>query len=538
MKVFLLGIDGMTFSILHPYMQAGTMPHFQKMIREGAAGVLRSTIPFVTGPGWTSMSTGKNPDKHGLFNFTKRQGYDTSITTKASHHDAEPVWNILGRHDKRLIIANVPFTFPPDAVNGIMISGFMTPSEDTDFVYPPSRKQEIFRLAPSYRIDVDSGRHILVGDKEALLREVVQMTEDSGTVIRHLMETDPWDLFFSVFVGSDRLQHAYWDEVMSMDPSCVAYYQLLDRILGEILGALDEDTVLMVVSDHGFGYAQKSFYINTFFERAGFLKLRGGKSEGKRTTGSPPAGRLLMNTANRLGLMRLKDHIPAFVRNRLKRLLPDSGFSSKNIDWASTKAFSILGYGMVSLNLEGREPEGCVSEQEYDRVCQEISEALLAHIDPDTGDPVVETVHKGRELYSPPEGVDVPDLVVEMKEGYAIKEEMAGHVLSDHMLGNLRIYGDHRREGVVIAWGKPILKGEVSADIVDIMPTVLHLLGVPVPEDLDGRVLETIIDKAFLEANPIRFSEGRGGGPKQREELSKEEEEKLAEHLKNLGYLD
>ena len=538
MKVFILGLDGMTLRIVEPYVKANLLPNFKKLMDGGSYGVLRSTIPSITGPGWVSLATGKNPGKHGIYEFRKRQGYKTSLITKSTSPYAEPVWSILSRNGARVIVANVPFTYPPDEVNGIMISGLMTPGPNTDFVFPKKFKEIIFKLIPDYQIDIDQELLLHSKDTDLLLKEVVRVTEQKRKLMNYLLQNERWDLFFMTFTGSDRIQHFLWDQIVSMAPECVRFYRLLDEVLGCVLQNMDDDTVLFIASDHGFMQAGKSLYINNFLRDSGFLQVHTVSKIKDILTHVNISTSAIRWVVKRMGLLSLKALLPPSFLNYIRKFLPARGVKENEIDWKNTRAFSLLIHGIVSINLNGREPDGIVKTQEYDQICDTISQKLLQLKDPDTNRNVVSAVFRGDQIYSPWYDDDSPDLLVVPNEGYSINESLGGNILGENRIANRYKTGDHDEKGLFFAYGNVIKNKQTDADIYDIMPTILYLMGKPVPEDVDGHVLKAIINDDFIERNEVRFEKTAVRQCSRAEALNKEETENMERQLRSLGYLD
>ncbi len=526
----------MNLGILKPYVKKGIMPNFSKIMNNGSCGNLYSTIPPVTGPAWTSMVTGKNPGKHGIFEFRTREGYKTKVITKSVSAGAEPLWNILSRNGKKVIVVNVPFTYPPDEVNGIMISGMMTPGIDKDFVFPRSYRKKLFKLIPDYRLDIDVDDYMHSNDKNALMKQILKVTRDVRRLMDHLLEEDSWDFFFTAFTGPDRLQHFMWDDVVSMHADCVEYFRLLDEILGDILAGIDDDVAVFISSDHGFTAINKFFSINRYFEETGLLKARGNRKPGASHEVSG-LGKLVGASLNLARSLNVKKYLPVFMLKFIRKYVHRPEMVENEIDWKQTKVFSIFAYGIVFLNLKGREPEGIVAEQEYGNVCALVEKELLGICDPETGKHVVKKVYRGKEIYSPDHSNDRPDLVVVMEAGYLIYTGLERDVFCANTLRGREIKADHHRNGIFMAYGKFINSKRTDADICDVMPTILYLMGLAIPEDVDGRILTEIVDGEFLARNKSRFEKAKQQGRNDGNSLGDKEMEELQKQLKNLGYL-
>ncbi len=540
MNVFLLGLDGMTLNVVEPYIKAGLLPNFKKVLNEGSYGILRSTIPPISGPAWMSMTTGKNPGKHGLFEFRKKIGYKTEIVTKNTSPYAEPIWKILSRNNKRVSVINVPFTYPPDKINGFMISGLMTPGEKTEFTYPKTIKDELFKLIPDYRLDIKI-RTLYSKDKEKCFEEIFKHTKDVRKLMDHYLMDKSWDLSFVVYVGPDRLQHLLWDEVISMAPKSVHYHQFLDDILGDILSGLDDDTVLFVVSDHGFSAVKKVFYITTFLNRIGMLDVRERKGISKLIDKINFPSKFKDQLIGLIASILVPIVVPSkaeksrspWLLNRILKILQG------DTNWNKTKLFVTLGHGIIYVNFKGRESLGIVEKEDFDKLYKQAEQKLLELKDPDTGENVVQAVLRGSEIYSPEYSNDgMPDLVVVMEDGYSIHTAMGRDVLSKKSLIRSRqVTSEHHKDGLFMAFGKNIEKKRLNADIYDIAPTILYLLGLSIPEDVDGRVLTEIINHDFVEKNEIRFEKTKESSSSEKIALDEKEKKEIEKHLKNLGYL-
>ena len=276
MRVIVIGLDGATFDLILPWVKEGHLPTFKKLMENGSWGELESTMPPLTGPAWSSFMTGKNPGKHGIFDFMCRdpKGYDW-ITINATQRKGPSFWRLLSDRGKRVIIFNVPVTYPPEEVNGVMISGYLTPPKAKDFVFPPALKKDL-----EGQIGLDStffpGATYSVGREEKFIQAVDEMTDRTIRVMDFLMGRFPWDCFVGVFQTPDLLQHCLWKDLGHpvFGKAFLDQYQKIDRYLGTLLPSLDDRTLLMIMSDHGFGDLKKQIFLNTWLLSKGFLKLK------------------------------------------------------------------------------------------------------------------------------------------------------------------------------------------------------------------------------------------------------------------------
>ena len=539
MRIFLLGLDGMTLRVLEPYVKANLLPNFKKIMEEGACGILRSTIPPITAPAWISLATGKTPGKHHVFEFRKRKGYETTLIAKNTSSAAEPIWSTISRYGKTVKVINVPLTYPPDKVNGIMVSGMMTPNTKTEFTFPKEIKREILKLLPDYRIDIETREFLASGNRDLLIKEVFKITEDRRILMDYFLGSEPCELFFVVFVGPDRIQHFMWDEVQAMNPACVRYYSLLDDILGDILKRMDDNSALFVVSDHGFDATSKTFGINKFLEERGLLHVQTNKNSNQKPVKNhfEKVVLSLFKFIARAKMLHLKKHLPPAFLIFLKNMFWSIISGKNNIDWSKSKAFSFLLY-CVSLNLKDRDPLGCVESQDYNELCEIIKKELLEAKDPETGQHIIKNVYRSDQLYPTQHKTDNrPDIIFLPNSGYSINTDIKLEgVFTDANLGTVKEPGSHDMDGLFLGYGNIIKNTKINADIYDIMPTILYLLGLAIPDDVDGRVLTEVIKPVFTEKNKIRFEKSKSNESSQAQML-KEEAEELERHLKGLGYL-
>lgn len=539
-RVLVIGLDAATFDLIEPWMAEGLLPNFHRLVTEGAWGRLESTIPPVTAVAWNAFATGKNAGKHGVFDFVRRQagGYRIRVVDGRSRK-AMPFWRLLDRNGLRAGVINVPMTYPPDQLeHGFLVSGFDAPGLDSDFAHPPHLK-ELLRQH-EYVI------HPTHTNLEDWRRSLFEVFENQKQVFWELYHTQPWDVLTMVFMQLDVAQHLFWRQMEMEDPRegdvIGRLYQEADGLLGEVLGALDDDTTLMVVSDHGAGPLKKAVSINRWLFQQGYLTLR------KQGEFKGPFNRALLKSLTWLNM-----HLSGWIKTSLKARLAwmrdgiESYLVTTQVDWAKTRAFAIGEYGGITVNLQGRERKGIVPYEEYDHLRDEIGAKLLDLRDPDTGKRVIERVYRREEVYSGPYVEQAPDLVLDWDYAYDCRERV-GPVHRD-VFENEAIYipfadyrktGVHRRHGIFLMYGSPAKPGCVEgARLIDVAPTLFHLLGVPVPDDMDGRVLTCALQPDWLARHPVAYQtvepdidEGRVC------DYSAGERVELKERLRALGYLD
>jgi predicted AlkP superfamily phosphohydrolase/phosphomutase len=573
MRVLVIGLDGVTFDLLGPWMEAGELPHLQRLMHQGASGKLRSTLPPISSSSWSSFATGVNPGKHGLVDFIapsyegdpSDDSYKVSMVNATSRR-TRALWNWLNDAGYQVGLMGIPTTYPPEPVDGFMISGFLAPGPDSDWAYPAELKQELvgalgeFQLSPNERY---RSTHRL----DRFLQDLTASVENRTQAALYLMRNKPWDLFTVVYWDTDMVQHETWRlldpthprhdpaEAATYREQILDFHRKVDADVGRLLAEIDSgspeqaDTLVIVMSDHGFGPVHSFFLTNNWLARLGLLKFkRGPQTTFKRLLfrlGYTPLR--MFRVAKALGLGRLRKQ----VRFQQKAGLLNRLFLSfDDVDWSRTQAFSIGSFGQVYINLVGAHPQGIVQPgSEYEELREKLAREALALRDPYSGKSLVEQVYRREEIYSGPYAARTPDLIVQsrgweyMAFGHA---DFGSNKLVEPITG---LSGHHRLDGVVILAGagvKPDTQLE-NASILDLTPTILHAMGVAVPRELDGRVLSEAFDDSSPAARPIVYS-NRGdpganiykdgtdaGGPSARD-FSDEEMKEVQEKLRGWGY--
>jgi predicted AlkP superfamily phosphohydrolase/phosphomutase len=550
-RVFIVGLDGATFDLLKPWIEAGHLPTLEKIAREGCTGRMTTTVPPVTAPAWTSFMTGKNPGKHGLYDFRKRtQGSYDLVPVSSADRDGRAIWDVIGQAGRQVIVVNVPMTYPPQPVNGLMITGMLTPRGRENFTHPLGLRKEL-----EGRI----GRYIIFpeevyakGQVDGFLESLYQAAAKRLEAVRYLMQEYPWDFFMVVFTETDIIQHGLWSCMDADHPrydsaeghlygdAILKFYQWMDQALAEIVAELDNNTLLMIMSDHGAGPLHSFMYVNNLLADLGLLQFK-----------KQPLARLKrllfklgMTPRNVYGLL-LKMGLGRLRRSLDKRrggysLLKKLFLSFSDVDWSRTEAYSVGPIGQIYVNLKGREPQGIVHPGgEYERVRTRISNALEALSNPRSGESLVDHIYKKEELYWGKHLDDAPDIVFLPRrlETVALGDfEFPSNCLIEPAYG---ISAHHRMEGILLLSGKDIRRGVElhEAEITDLAPTILYALDIPVPDDMDGNVLRQAFDESSLNIRPVRYSDSSSGTLHPVSEYTEEDEEEIVERLRGLGYL-
>jgi predicted AlkP superfamily phosphohydrolase/phosphomutase len=545
-------------------------------MREGAYGDLCTVIPPMTAPAWTSFMTGVNPGQHGIIDFVQRRAGSYAVApVNGSHRRARSLWDIAGAAGRQVGAINVPLTYPPQPVNGFMVSGMLTPFEadalatrasretrgpgttrapkTAGYTYPPELAGELDRAVGGYRIHMKPS--YARGNIGEFLDDLEVLTGKQVAATRHLMRGYPWDLLAVVYRGPDGVQHA---ACHATDPAHPLYtpqhaerygraildvYRQVDGHLAGLMELLDKDTTLVLMSDHGYGPLHEFIYVNNWLMRWGLMRVRRAPFSRLRwlafRLGLSPVE--VYDVLLRLGLGSLKG---AVTKGKNRGLLASFFLSFADVDWSRTTAYAVGNGGQIFVNLRGREPQGIVEPgAEYERVVAQIVDRLREMADPRTGERIELDIYRRDELYAGAHVDLMPDVVF-------LPRDLRRMPFGEYEFGSNKlvgpswsISGTHRMNGVVMFWGPGVRPGQElhGARIIDLAPTILSLLDVEIPGHMDGRVL----DRAFQTgALAPRWGAAEGGGvdgervqPGARVQLSEEEQAEISDRLRGLGYV-
>ncbi len=432
-RVVLIGWDGASWPVLQKYVSLDKLPTLKKLLLGGVAGDLKSTVPFHSGPAWMSIVTGVNPGKHNIFHFCRSKGYDMQLAN-GSFRRSMPIWDIISQAGMKVAVVNIPMTYPPTKVNGVMVSGMDTPSDRSRFTYPDSLRDELTRTG--YRITWGSKNFNKGKGEEEFVAKILEMSRKRGGFVVSLLQNLKPDFLVVNFASPDRIQHFFWHTigVAGADRVC-EIYQELDSILSDILESIDESTTIFVVSDHGFGPLYKTVAIGKWLRDEGLLKLRSRIPKYLL--------RRLGTTIERIGggggLAWASKWVP-----QLKRNLETAKIDAWSPDWSKTRAWFPPTTGGVKINLRGREPRGIVNQGgEYEELCDHVSRKLENLRDPDNGKKVIEKVHRREGIYSGSYTANAPDLIIQPARGYAVgktgRETLMSPSRKRPQTGNIRI---------------------------------------------------------------------------------------------------
>ena len=551
-RALIVGLDGATFDVIDPLLGRGRMPTLAGLIARGSRARLATTVPPVSAPAWVTFLTGKHPGKHGVFNFQnldarRYSGFSETLVNSSFFRGATLLDHLSRVRETRTLAYRIPMTFPPWEIrNGVVVSGPPVPDRRKAYATPASFAAELGTVSPFGHDELNAaqkGRDVAAID--ACNRFELDLLEK--TTARSLAAGTELVITFTGIL--DGLHHNFWythdpgsplhepDAAPALRTIVERWYERVDEMLGRLLAPLDASFPVMVISDHGGGPAPtRHVNLNAVLRAHGYLAAAGG---GRAQVAS--GVRRLVDRARQQvpGRMWLKRNLPARVQRRLRGLRN----ATAAVAWDRTRAYAIPIFYPITgiwLNVAGRQARGTVAAgAEYERLRDELVQVLRAVTHPETGVPLVVGVWRREELYHGPHAEDAPDLVVRTAPGYHGGFDVE-QVVTDVPLATLRaVNGSHTEEGIFVAAGGPF-RHEVELDapnLVDVLPTALHLVGAPLPDDLDGRVLVEALDPAFVAANPVQLVAAGDGGDG-RVTLSQDDEQEMRKFLQGLGYVE
>jgi predicted AlkP superfamily phosphohydrolase/phosphomutase len=523
-RVLLIGIDGAEPTLVRQWINDGSLPNLGRLAERGSFLPCQSTIPPATFPAWTTCVTGVNPGKHGVFDFTEMAPGKYALRfVNATYRRAPALWNVLSSAGKRVCVLGVPGTYPPEKINGVMVSGFDSPvctAVDASFVQPPSEYELVkdWRFADFQEADIGEGWH------EMAFNQLMSGIDAKERIALSLLKREPWDFFMIVFGESDTVAHHFWPyhdpnsprHMPGMHDAIRQIYARIDRAIGQLIAAAGEDRVVMIVSDHGFGGAGTGvIHINNWLAERGHLHFAASRD----------------SLAKRLAMR----FVPPSWQGRIFRAL--SGLAARaegqsrfgGIDWNKTIAWSeeLNYFPSIRLNVRGREPHGQIDPSEYTAVCRKLCDELESW-------EVIQRAMPRDDIYDGPFVSNAPDIVLQLalEDGYSHSclRSRGGpafrRISRTEFVGGKGkgMSGNHRAAGTLII-SEPVFCG--AASLQDVAPTVLSLLSIPAAS-MDGT---SLVSGARTSASVV----ARAGAVTA---YSPDQEREIESRLRKLGYFE
>jgi predicted AlkP superfamily phosphohydrolase/phosphomutase len=534
-RTLLIGLDGATFDVLDPLMQSGAMPFLKSFFAQGVRADLRTIVPALTPPAWTSLVTGRTPGQHGVFDFFRMESEESRHIRFFTSHDVqcETIWSLASANGLRVTSLNFPAMFPPPRICGNVVPGWV-PWKQLRLACWPQDLFDRLKTIPGFNprelaMDIKLEEKATEGSsnyEEYLpwIQMHIRREQNWFEIFRHLTTEDPSELTAVLFDGVDKLQHLCWRFIRPEDATplqedwevqirdlCIEYFRSLDQILERMCATVGPETTVLVASDHGFGPTYKVFHVNAWLEQHGYLAW----SDAARS--QTPNGALL-------GVGQVARH-------------------TWMLDWTKTQAYAATPTAngiFIPVNRDGQ--SAGVSPSEYFSFRERLIADLRAFRDPETGEQVVKEIWTREECFAGPQGNVAPDLTLVFGDG-----GLVGILPSPHTISRRPITGGaHRPVGIFGAQGPGILSGALAKEmsILDVAPIVLHSLGLPVLEEMQGRVPTDLYEAALLKSRPVtRVGAAKVVTEKAADDalapvMSREDEQAVLERLRELGYIE
>lgn len=534
MNTFIFGLDGADPELVNKWIDQGDLPNLKKIRDSGLSGKLKSTFPPITGPAWTTFQTGVNPGKHGVFNWLDlRKTYSGKAISRNSIKTTT-IWNLISKAGGKVGLVSLPLTYPPEPVNGFIVPGFLAPEWEPNKSYPDQVTKDLSENFPEFNFMPPYFKSTSTPKKwvEKLKRTVKVRGKAARFLYKHYLQ-DNEAIFMVHFYSTDVVQHKLWGFKESGWNPILEVFKEVDKQIGKLMELSSEKSTKIAMSDHGFGPVDTMFNVNNWLHEKGFLKFKSNASSylkkklfdfGFTQEKLKPLGDRLFSFAKKLNFIENFTTDP-LTDNKLKTLF----LSHKNVDWQSTKAYSRSDIGHIRINQKEREPQGVVDKKSYKRIRKELISNLENVKLPGTDKKLLSWVKPKEDVYKGPFLKHAPNILFNPLPNKATGYGAVMFTSPNTFEVNSSFDpGHHRQNGILIASGPTVTTGKEDAEIKDIAPTILNLAGYPIPEQLDGTIIEKIAPGKPKYFQPKNFY---------KREKQINESNGTREKLENLGYL-
>jgi predicted AlkP superfamily phosphohydrolase/phosphomutase len=486
-KVLVIGLDGGTWDLIMPWIKQDKLPNFKKLVNSGTWGELTSTIPPYTVPAWNTLTSGKSPGKLGISGLIQKVPgeYDFKPFFFIVKDKRNNIWDILGSLGKRVVVANIPSTNQAWKVNGFMVAGSFMSVRPGKWSYPRDLKEQMKKDIGFY--DIQTIGEIKLVDKYA--EYLYKLIDRESRMFQYLLTVQPWDFGFIVFEAPDRIQHKSYDN----KDFIYEIYKRIDKELVKILKVAGDDTIVIFVSDHGFGPSEYAFNVNEWLIREDLLKFKKG-GKGSQSRFRKLTSRMIYEGGMKNFLSKIVSKLPKSWQTKLVHSVVPQELDESKVDWARTYAFCKPACGEIYLNVKGREAEGIIkSGKEYEKVRSGIIKNLKEIKNPNTGKRLDPQIYKQEEVFGENAFDGAPDLVIVPDDNIPTVNARIG---TGKIFSKTSLPGEHRINGMFLATGPGVKKDfKFNAKIKNIAPTILHIYNVPIPKDMDGTVIYDIFEE-------------------------------------------
>lgn len=450
MRVLFIGLDGATWNLLKPWIKEGKLPVFRTLMENGCFGILRSVIPPLTAATWTTIATGKNPGKTGMFDFIDRYG---NITT-SNNIRAERIWNILSKYGYKSCVINYPFTYPLDKINGCVVADFMTPPNRRDVVYPKSYRKFLKKVRYKLGIEYEKTklnikeRKKRAEEKKLLLSSIYDVVEKRFELAKELVKVERWDLFILIIKESDEMQHFFWNSKKIL----LEFFQMIDQNIGNLLNEFKRyqgEFVTFLISDHGFGpTSKKSFNLYPIMKKLG------------------------VDIPITLRLGEIMD-IPFF--SKVAKLILTNLFI-RDIFMSEYNKFGVRAFGIYL----------------KDKSIAKKLVSILSSFRDKNGKKIFKVVKLAEDYYSGPYVSEGPDIIYITDPEYRVVFVPSKMIIKESYTV---LPGDHMShlDGIFVISGNNVQRNLTTLNATDIAPMILNIFNIPIPKDMDGKLYEILI---------------------------------------------
>lgn len=517
-KVLAIALDAAEPALIEKWMDEGYLKNLAALKTKGAYGRLNSSADWLVGSTWPTFYTSALPNTHGFYHYLQ---WDSSVMDydrpNPNWISATPFWRQLGSQAK-VIAVDIPLAPPPTPFNGVEISGWAAHDRIYPVAsYPPKEIKAIIKKIGKPLINDEIGGLQDIAELLKLKQELIEANEKETDLIMSLLKTEEWNLFLCCFASTHRGGHKFWDhtydqkqsyfidhltnvkgdysikQAADFKKSLKEIYKSCDESIGRIIKSLSEDVTIIVFSLHGMGV--NTSLADKMLPQMLSKILRQEKDDAKQNAGY---------------ISKIRNLIPLKLRSKMRSLLPTrlqdkmtSYWRMGKMNWAETKAFSMVAdlQGYIRINLKAREREGIIEQKDYDELCDQIIEGIKTFVDVNTRESIVESIIKTRDLFPQAEGFNkLPDIIVKWKFKPAVSYSKIISPLYGEVdwpspgLNSDGRSGNHRSQGFLLASGRTVRNVTFPRKhIIDIAPTILDILGIPVPDSFKGETIKEII---------------------------------------------
>lgn len=508
-KLVVIGLDGSSWDLVQPLVDAGRLPNIKAMIAGGVHSTMLSTNPAHSAPAWTTFATGVEPTVHGCLDFlTVNTNIDDLTLIDSTKIPQETIYEMMVRYGRTPLLINLPNTFPPRLKNNITITSLMTRGPQCIFPqelakkYPELRR---YRLNPNPKLRLND-------NFEPYVKDVCELERDRIAGAKRLFSGEPWDFFFFLSSGTDWVSHVVYDKARDEQYApAIAMWELMDEFIGWVIHTMDEQTNLIVMSDHGFTVYDKIFYVNRWLEERGYLATQSGKgtfhqehTQLSKAVGKQQQQRKEIKIGKKVRwLLKRSDILERFAKwlyfKVIRKRIPITVSVDLQLDLSKTQFAFPRGSmaTMLYVNDTKRFSKGTVSASEKEALISKLITELRSLRDADNK-LVIAKVARREEMYPGAALANAPDIFLEPAEYY-----LSGSLHSSSLFEKTK-KNYHDARGMFLAFGPDIATGTLpQTKIQHMAPTVLHALGLPIQKQFAGSVMDIFKNDSLLHVPPV-----------------------------------